>query len=351
MGKYDQIEFTQKLWPGVIFAIFFTLLVGIMALTAYYGSDWSEKGSIGDFFGGFLNSAALGILALGYYTQTRELAAQRRDISLQIETLDRQVEELELTREEIKGQTDAQREQLRQSKLQEVLANVRLLADSIGQPDSHKTAISEIARTNLILLKKYSLEALYNLTKSRDTYLINFGTETIDRIKDKLQNAELSNSNFEDMELTGATFDLADLRNSSFAKSKFNDTRFCAAKLVGSDFSGAKFIRCDFSNVVSEKMQFLGAEFSSVSFFQANLSGTNLVSTKFISVDFKEANLTNANLCNAKFCNIRNLDKAILQGADFERVEIDRLWEQTISEANVRNFDMIEWSDSVDTNA
>src|SRR5690349_15118052 len=111
-------------FPLILVALLAVMFVVFLTLLPDQSIDWNTKGDMGNFIGGFFNGITFIVFALSLWLQRRELAGQQ--------------ENLEQTRREMIHQTqflqrqaEVQKEQLSQLKLEEVLANIRLLADNV----------------------------------------------------------------------------------------------------------------------------------------------------------------------------------------------------------------------------
>jgi len=275
--------------------------------------SWTDKGNIGQFVEGFFN----GITFIGFILS---LWMQRREISKQQENLEKSRREMIHQTQFLQRQADVQKEQLHQLKIQEVLANIRLLADNVAERKDPATgaaqevwksrAITELSRANLMLLRKYSLEALQNLQQSQRAILKAFASETIAAVKSNLRGAELMETNLEGVQLDNAF-------------------------LVEADLGGANV-----RNGV-----FLGANLSQANLSQANLDGADLGGAHLMNADLSRANLLGANLMEANLVGA-NLEQTILTGADLARAQIDARWKDMIARCGAKNPDKIMWSEA-----
>ncbi len=300
----------------------FPLILGTMAL-AMLGIflvllpdpsiTWTDKGNIGQFVEGFFN----GITFIGFILS---LWLQRREISKQQDNLEKSRREMIHQTQFLERQADVQKEQLHQLKIQEVLANIRILADNVLEvPDSanggapierwKSQAITELSRANLMLLRKFSVEALQNLQSSERTLLKAFAAETIASIKTNLRGAELSGANLQGVQLDNAF-------------------------LVEADFSGSNL----------RNAQFLGSNMLHADLGQANLDGADLAGTHLMNANLERANLLGASLMEANLTGA-NLEQAILTGADLAHALVDAKWKPMIVRCGAKNVDQVQWGE------
>ena len=303
--------FRQYWFPILLLSFALAMFAVFVWLLPDPNISWTDKGNIGQFVEGFFN----GITFIGFILS---LWMQRREISKQQENLEHTRQEMLQQTVFLQRQSEVQKEQLIQLKIQEVLASIRLLADNVeqrpvagngGAQEVWKSGtITELARANLILLRKYSLEALQNLHHSERPILQQFARETIEAIKGNLRGAELRNTNMEGVQLDNAFLVEADLsgsnvRNAVFLGSNMSHANLQRAVLDGADLGGAHLINANLE--------------------RANLLGASLV----------EVNLTGA-----------NLEQAILTGADFDHALVDTKWRTLIERCGARNVEKIQWA-------
>lgn len=304
--------FRQYWFPGLLLSFALAMFAVFVWLLPDQSITWTDKGNIGQFVEGFFN----GITFIGFILS---LWLQRREISKQQENLEHTRREMIQQTVFLQRQSDVQKEQLIQLKIQEVLASIRLLADNVEERGNSENGgakeevwksgtITELARANLILLRKYSLEALQNLIHSERPILQQFARETIEAIKGNLRGAELRNTNMEGVQLDNAFLVEADLsgsnvRNALFLGSNMSHANLQRAVLDGADLGGAHLINANLE--------------------RANLLGASLV----------EVNLTGA-----------NLEQAILTGADLDHALVDNKWRNMIERCGAKNVEKVHWN-------
>lgn len=299
-------------FPLILVALLAVMFVVFLTLLPDQSIDWNTKGDMGNFIGGFFNGITFIVFALSLWLQRRELAGQQ--------------ENLEQTRREMIHQTqflqrqaEVQKEQLSQLKLEEVLANIRLLADNVaelapakkgGEPQEQwkSATITQLARSNLTILRKFSLEALQSLRLSDRPILKAFAEETIAGIKSNLRGAEVREANLEAIQLDNAF-------------------------LIESDFSGSNL----------RNALFLGANLSHANLSRANLDGADLGGAHLLNANLERANLLGASLIEVNLTGA-NLQQAILTGADFEHAMVDVKWRGFIEQSGVKNGNKIQWA-------
>src|SRR5579863_10511194 len=98
--------------------------------------SWTDKGNIGQFVEGFFN----GITFIGFILS---LWMQRREISKQQEGLEKSRREMIHQTQFLQRQAEVQKEQLHQLKIQEVLANIRVLADNVAENVDLTTGVNQ----------------------------------------------------------------------------------------------------------------------------------------------------------------------------------------------------------------
>lgn len=308
------VRVLREYWfPLILAAAAAAMLIVFVFLLPDPTISWTDKGNIGQFVEGFFN----GITFIGFILS---LWMQRREISKQQENLEKSRREMIHQTQFLQRQADVQKEQLHQLKIQEVLANIRVLADNVAERTDPATgvaqevwkarAITELSRANLMLLRKYSLEALQNLQQSQRAILKAFASETIASIKSNLRGAELMETNLEGVQLDNAF-------------------------LVEADLGGANV-----RNAI-----FLGANMLHANLSQANLDGADLGGAHLMNANLNRANLLGANLMEANLVGA-NLEQAILTGADLDHAQIDVRWKDMIVRCGAKNTDKITWSDA-----
>jgi len=286
------------------------LIVVFVALLPDKGISWGDKGNMGQFFKGFITAITMLIFFLTVWTQIKEIPEQ--------------AVQMEQTRKDMLGQTaflqqqwQLQKEQLHQLNIQEVLANIRVLAANIEeQTDSggstievwRSQAITELTQANLLLLRRHSLPALQSLCQSERPILTAFGTETIRAIKANLRSAQLQDANLEGVMLDSAFMVEADLRGANLRNAVLLGSNLLQADLTGANLDGA------------------------------DLTGAHLMGANLARVNLLGASLIEVNLLGA------NLDSAVLAGADLNMALIDPAWQQVIAKSGARNTDKIRWA-------
>jgi uncharacterized protein YjbI with pentapeptide repeats len=286
-----------------MFAVFFRLLPDGTI-------DWNTKGDIGNFIGGFFNGITFIVFALSLWLQRREIAGQQENLQQTRREMIQQTQFLQ-------RQAEVQKEQLAQLKLEEVLANIRLLADNVVELGAPKDGvpheawksqtITQLARSNLTILRKFSLEALQSLRVSDRPILKTFAEETIAGFKGNLRGAEVREANLEGIQLDNAF-------------------------LVEADLSGSNL----------RNALFLGANLSHADLSRANLDGADLGGAHLINANLERANLLGASLMEVNLTGA-NLEQAILTGADFDHALVDPKWRTFIERSGVKNGDKIQW--------
>ncbi|MFI5400712.1 MAG: pentapeptide repeat-containing protein [SAR324 cluster bacterium] len=303
----------REYWfPLVLAGAAAAMLVVFVFLLPDANISWTDKGNIGQFVEGFFN----GVTFIGFILS---LWMQRREISKQQENLEKTRREMIHQTQFLQRQAEVQKEQLHQLKIQEVLANIRVLADNVAERAdpatgvSHEVwksrAITELSRANLMLLRKYSLEALQNLQQSQRTILKAFASDTIAAIKSNLRGAELKETNLEGVQLDNAF-------------------------LVEADLEGANL----------RNAMFLGSNMLHANLGRANLDGADLGGAHLMNANLTRANLLGANLMEANLVGA-NLDEVILIGADLDHAQIDSRWKELIARCGAKNPDKITWTE------
>lgn len=135
-----------------------------------------------------------------------------------------------------------------------------------------------------------------------------------------LSNSDLTNINLQGMNLT---------KKIRAQNTNLSNTKLTCAKLSNIDLSNSYLFEVDLryanlSNVVlkntnlsSSKLNqttFQNVDFTNSFLFTADLSGSEIINS-----DFKEANLNSTNLSGANLSNTKNLDKAELSGAIYDK--------------------------------
>lgn len=297
-------------FPILLLTFALAMMVVFVWLLPDPNISWTDKGNIGQFVEGFFNGITFIGFILSLWMQRREISRQQENLALTRNEMIQQTEFLQ-------RQSEVQKEQLVQLKIQEVLASIRLLADNVdertaagngGAQETWKsTTITELARANLVLLRKYSLEALQNLNHSERPILQTFARETIQAIKGNLRGAELRNANMEGVQLDNAF-------------------------LVEADLSG-----CNVRNAL-----FLGSNMSHANLQRAVLDGADLGGAHLISANLERANLLGASLVEVNLTGA-NLEQAILTGADFDHAIVDAKWRPLIERCGAKNVEKIQW--------
>jgi uncharacterized protein YjbI with pentapeptide repeats len=217
----------------------------------------------------------------------------------------------------LEEQANLQRQQLNQLKLQEVLANIRLLADNVEVETDPKTgqsmerwkssAITELAQASLLLLRRYAVPALHSLNFSDRAILKAFADDTLASAKSNLGSADLQGAHLKGIRLDNAWLIDADLRECDLRD----------ATLAGSNLQHASLT---------------GANLDSADLTGAHLMGTDLVRSNLLGATLVEANLRGA-----------NLDRAALVGADLTHATIDARWRTMLEQSGARHVDTVHW--------
>jgi hypothetical protein len=301
-------------WLPALLVLFAILLVTVfMILLPDRTIDWSDKGNLGQFFKGFITSITMLVFFVAVWMQIRDIPEQQLQMEQTREDMLRQTQYLE-------QQWGLQKEQLHQLNIQEVLANVRMLAANIDERADPATgaavevwrsqAITELAQANLLLLRKHSLPALQSLCLSERPILTAFGTETILALKGKLRGAQLQGANLEGIMLDSAFLAEADLRGANLRN----------AVLLGSNLL----------QVNLEDANLDGADLTGAHLMGANLSRGNLLGASLIEVNLQGA----------------NLQDAVLAGADLSLAQVDPKWREMIEHSGAKNTDKVQWANS-----
>lgn len=300
-------------FPVLLLVLLAVMMAAFVALLLpHEGLNWDDRGNMGEFIGGFFNAVTFIVFALSLWLQRREIAGQQENLQQTRREMIQQTQFLQ-------RQAEVQKEQLNQLKLEEVLANIRLLADNVvdvkparkdGEPQEawKSQTITQLARSNLTILRKYSLEALQSLRQSERPILKVFAEETIAAIKGNLRGAEVREANLEGIPLDNAF-------------------------LVEADFSGSNL----------RNALFLGANLSHARLEGANLDGADLGGAHLINANLERANLLGASLVEVNLTGA-NLEQAILTGADFDHALVDIKWREFIERSGVKNAEKIQWA-------
>jgi hypothetical protein len=306
------VAFLRDYWFPIILVLLLVVMFAVfLTLLPDRSIDWNTKGDMGNFIGGFFNGITFIVFALSLWLQRREIAGQQENLEQTRREMIHQTQFLE-------RQAEVQKEQLAQLKLEEVLANIRLLADNVvelpaGPRDGERQevwksqTITQLARSNLMLLRKYSLEALQSLRQSDRAILKAFAEETLLAIKGNLRGAEVREANLEGIQLDNAF-------------------------LVEADLSGANL----------RNALFLGANLSHADLAQANLDGADLGGAHLLNANLERANLLGASLIEVNLTGA-NLEQAILTGADFDHATVDAKWRPFIERSGIKNGEKIKW--------
>ncbi len=294
---------------GALAALFFALLPDSSV-------SWNDKGNMGQFFKGLVTCITMLVFFFAVWMQVRAIPAQQRELEQTHRDMVRQTEYL-------RQQWELQGEQLNQLKIQEVLANIRVLADNIAEvpaeaPGSapagavqeswRSQTTTELTQASLMLLRRHSLGALQSLCHSGRPILEIFALETIAAIKSSLRGAQLRGANLEGILLESAFLIESDLREANL-----RNARLGGSNLLGADLRGATLD---------------GADLAGAHLIQANLERANLLG----------ANLREVNLLGA------NLDQAALAGADVARASVERRWQSMLQTGGAKNVDQVHWS-------
>jgi uncharacterized protein YjbI with pentapeptide repeats len=305
------LRLTGEYWlPVVLFVGGVLLIVAFVALLPDKKISWGDKGNIGQFFKGFITSITMLVFFLTIWMQIRAIPEQTEQLDQTSQDMVRQTDFLE-------QQWGLQREQLNQLNVQEVLANIRMLAANVEErPDAtggtvevwRSQAIRELTQANLLLLRKHSLPALQGLCQSERPVLMAFGSETIAAIKSNLRGANLQGANLEGVMLDSAFLVEADLRG---------------ADLRNAVLLGSNLLQADLT--------------------EANLDGADLTGAHLLGANLTRANLLGASLIAVNLLGA-NLESAVLAGADLSLALVDPLWRPAIERSGARNVDKVRWS-------
>lgn len=291
---------------GILLVLVFVYLLPDQAIS------WNDKGNIGQFFKGFLTSVTMLVFSFTVWMQIREIPGQT-------EQMDQTRRDMERQTDFLRQQWSLQKEQLHQLNVQEVLANVRLLAENIEErvdPSGdivevwRSQAITELTQASLVLLRKHSLPALHGLCQSERTILWAFGAETIRAIKLNLRGAQLQGANLEGVMLDNALLVDADLRGTNLRNSVLLGSNLMQADLTDANLDGA--------------------DLTGAHLMGANLTGANLLG----------AGLVEVNLLGA------NLESTVLAGADVRLASVDPRWRPAIERSGARNVDKVRWGNT-----
>jgi uncharacterized protein YjbI with pentapeptide repeats len=299
-------------FPTVLVLMGVILIVGSAFLTRDTSISWSDKGNMGQYFKGVLTTITVLVFLFTTWEQVREIPDQAK--------------EMEQTQKDMLGQTDfmrkqwnLQQEQLHQLNIQEVLANIRVLAANIEERIDaggatievwRSQAITDLTQANLLLLRKHCLPALQGLCQSDRPILTAFGSQTIQGLKANLRGAQLQGADLEGVMLDSAFMVEADLRGADLRNAVMLGSNLLQADLTGANLDGADLTGA----------HLLGANLS-----RANLLGSSLI----------EVNLLGA-----------NLDGTVLAGADLSLALMDPRWQPMIERSGARNVDKIRWANS-----
>jgi uncharacterized protein YjbI with pentapeptide repeats len=299
--------------PALLLLLAILLIVAFVILLPDQAIDWSDKGNMGQFFKGFITSITMLVFFVSVWMQIRDIPGQQLQMDQTREDMLRQTAFLE-------QQWELQREQLHQLKIQEVLANVRVLAANIEERTDPETgaavevwrslAITELAQANLLLLRKHSLPALQSLCLSERPILTVFGAQTIAALKSNLRGAQLQGANLEGIMLDSAFLAEADMRG---------------ANLRNAVLLGSNLLRVNLAEASLD-----GADLTGAHLMGANLSRGNLLGASLIEVNLQGA----------------NLQGTILAGADLSLAQVDIQWRDMIERSGARNTDKVQWVNS-----
>lgn len=303
LGRYSVPAVLAVL--GILLCVVFGFLLPDSAIS------WGDKGNMGQFFKGLITCITMLVFFFALWMQIREIPVQQEQMEQTRQDMVRQTEFLE-------QQWNLQKEQLHQLNIQEVLANVRVLAANIEELRDEATgatvevwrsqSITELTQANLLLLRKHSLPALQSLCQSERPILTIFGRETIAAIKSNLRGAQLQGANLEGVILDSAFLGEADLRGANLRN----------AVLLGSNL--------------------LHADLADANLDGADLTGAHLMGANLARVNLLGASLLETNLQGA------NLDHAALAGADLNLAQIDPKWRETVAQSGAKNADKVRWS-------
>jgi uncharacterized protein YjbI with pentapeptide repeats len=295
------------------------LLVGGILLIAVFvyllpdeAISWNDKGNIGQFFKGLITSITMLVFAFAVWMQIREIPGQTEQMEQTRQDMVRQTDFL-------RQQWDLQKEQLHQLNIQEVLANVRVLAANVEERTNpngatvevwRSRAITELTQANLMLLRKHSLPALHGLFQSERPILTAFGSETIQAIKSNLRGAQLQGANLE-----GAMLDNAFLVEADLSGSNLRNAVLLGSNLLQADLTDANLDGADLTG--------------------AHLMGANLTRANLLGASLIEVNLLGADLAST-----------VLAGADLTLASVDPQWRPAIERSGARNVDKVHWGNT-----
>jgi uncharacterized protein YjbI with pentapeptide repeats len=305
-------RFASQYWlPVLLVAGGIMLIVVFVTLLPDQNISWGDKGNMGQLFKGFVTSITMLVFFLAIWMQVREIPQQQEQMEHTRQDMERQTSFLE-------QQWQLQLEQLHQLNVQEVLANIRVLAANIEERKDSATgatvegwrsqSITELTQASLMLLRKHSLPALQGLCRSERPILTVFGAETIAAIKSNLRGAQLQGANLEDAALDSAFLAEADLRGASLRN----------ATLLGSNL-----LHADLSD--------------------ANLDGTDLTGAHLIGVNLSRANLLGANLEEVNLLGA-NLEQTVFAGADLKQALVEPKWRAMLERSGAKNVDRVQWA-------
>ncbi|MFI5400713.1 MAG: pentapeptide repeat-containing protein [SAR324 cluster bacterium] len=298
--------------PAVLLVGGILLIVAFVYLLPNKAISWNDKGNIGQFFKGFITSITMLVFSLTIWMQIREIPGQTEQMAQTRQDMVRQTDFLQ-------QQWSLQKEQLHQLNIQEVLANVRVLAANVEERAGpggatvevwRSQAITELTQASLLLLRKHSLPALHGLCRSDRPILTAFGSETIRAVKSNLRGAQLQGANLEGVMLDNAF-------------------------LVDADLSGANL-----RNAV-----LLGSNLLQADLTDANLDGADLTGAHLMGANLTRANLLGANVIEVNLLGA-NLESAVLAGADLSLALVDPRWRPAIERSGARNVDKVHWGNT-----
>jgi uncharacterized protein YjbI with pentapeptide repeats len=306
------LKLLRDFWAPAVMALATAGMVAVFLwlLTTPHIS-WNDKSNIGQYFKGFITTITFVVFFVSLWIQVR-------DVPKQLESLGQTRQDMERQTRYLREQAALAQEQLNQLRLQEVLANIRLLADNVevtpdpatGAPVERwkSSAITELAQASLLLLRRHSVPALHSLRHSERAILQAFADTTLAAAKKNLRGAELQGAHLVGMRLDDAFLIDANLRECDLRNADLSGSNLLHAQLV-----------------------------------EANLDGANLTGAHLMEADLARANLLGANLTEA---NLRdaNLEQAVLAGADLTRAYIDQRWRTMVEGSGARNVDTVRWT-------
>jgi uncharacterized protein YjbI with pentapeptide repeats len=300
----------REYWvPGLMGVLMAGLVAAFVVLLPDAHIGWGDKANMGQFFKGLVTSITFVVFFVSLWMQVRDIPAQKEALEQTSQDMIRQTRFLE-------KQVQLQKEQLNQLTLQEVLVNIRVLAENVvesqavdgaGQEVWKSKSTTDLAQASLVLLRKHAVPALHTLYNSERSILKSFAADTLAAIKGNLYGAELRGAYLEGIALDNALLVDADMRE------------------------------CNLRNAVLSGSNLLQAKLG-----DANLDGADLSGAHLIFADLHRANLLGANLVEANLMGA-NLDQAVLAGADLAGASMDEQWRVLMERSGAKNTDKIVW--------